>query len=201
MLKTLLGSFTKWLPIAFVILVFSFAIYAVVQQSLRLSANDPQVELTEEISQKLSEGEIPSAQAETVELSKTLTPFIMIFDKDKKLVYSTSVVNGKSATPPMGVLDAAKRFGENRVTWQPTKGVRLATVTRYFKGSNEGYVLVGRSLREVEKRIAKIGSIVLAAAMSALLGSFVLVASTDVVMKSPFQLMKGKPSTRGRRKK
>lgn len=55
-----------------------------------------------------------------------------------------------------GVLDYMRQHGEERVTWQPEKGVRMATVVvRYDKG----FVLAGRSMREVEIRISNIEKI------------------------------------------
>jgi hypothetical protein len=55
-----------------------------------------------------------------------------------------------------GVLDYMRQHGEERVTWQPEKGVRMATVVvRYDKG----FVLAGRSLREMEIQISNIEKI------------------------------------------
>lgn len=53
---------------------------------------------------------------------------------------------------PQGVLDSAQQHGQNRVTWQPEPRVRSAAVTVPFGGAQPGYVLAGRSLREVEQR-------------------------------------------------
>ena len=60
-----------------------------------------------------------------------------------------------------------------RLTWQPTPDVRIAAVTVYFSDSDQsiattssssvklrsGFVLVGRSLREVEARERQLGFI------------------------------------------
>jgi hypothetical protein len=43
-----------------------------------------------------------------------------------------------------------RRPGELRFTWQPQPGVRAASVLTSYDGHSRGYVLVGRSLREVE---------------------------------------------------
>jgi sensor histidine kinase regulating citrate/malate metabolism len=53
---------------------------------------------------------------------------------------------------PNGVLDAAKTKGETRITWQPKKGLRFALVVKYFNDQNSGYVVVGRSIKEIEAR-------------------------------------------------
>jgi hypothetical protein len=53
------------------------------------------------------------------------------------------------------VFDNAREKGENRITWEPKEGVRIAAVIKRFEGktaSTSGFVLAGRSLDEVEKR-------------------------------------------------
>src|SRR6266536_2297586 len=66
-----------------------------------------------------------------------------------------------------GIFDYVKQNGEDRLTWQPQTGIRSAIVVTQFKGTTSGFVLAGRSLREVGKRedsleqILGLGSIVL----------------------------------------
>jgi hypothetical protein len=43
-------------------------------------------------------------------------------------------------------------YSKDRITWQPQSGVRSAIVVTQFKGPNPGFILAGRSLREVEIR-------------------------------------------------
>ena len=43
------------------------------------------------------------------------------------------------------------RRGEDRLTWQPEPGVRSATVVVHYQGAQAGFVMAGRSLREVGK--------------------------------------------------
>jgi hypothetical protein len=52
----------------------------------------------------------------------------------------------------MGVFDYVRQHDQDRITWQPEPGVRIATVVAGYTGSQSGFVLAGRSLREVEKR-------------------------------------------------
>jgi hypothetical protein len=66
------------------------------------------------------------------------------------------VLNGQSPHLPDGVLDYVRRHGEDRITWQPEPGVRIATVVTRYSSARSGFVLVGRSMREVEKRIDQI---------------------------------------------
>ena len=61
--------------------------------------------------------------------------------------------------------------GQDRITWQPRTGVRQAIVAVYFHGRKTGYVVAGRSLREVEKRVDDLGLIVAAAWLVTLLAT------------------------------
>ena len=62
---------------------------------------------------------------------------------------ASAQLDGQIPELPKGVLDAARANGQNRVTWEPKEGVRIAAVVTRYDG---GFVLSGRSLREVEKR-------------------------------------------------
>lgn len=144
----------SWLPWAIMLTLVSATIYMAAQQTLRLSANDPQVEYAEDFAQRLVNGEVPDASlAEPkIDIAKSLSTYIIILDKDNKILFTTGVLDGKEVTPPDGVFTAAKERGQNQVTWQPAAGVRTAIVVNYYNGKNTGYVVVGKSLREVESR-------------------------------------------------
>ncbi len=150
-------KFRYWLPIAFVITVVFVTIYAVTQQSLRHSAYDPQIQLSEDIATTLSNGEsIDQLLPPKRELTKSLAPFVIVYDKNGKVVSSTATLNGQTPELPTGVLAYTKANGQDRFTWQPADDVREATIVSYFTGKYEGYVLVGRSMMEIENRIERI---------------------------------------------
>ena len=65
------------------------------------------------------------------------------------------ILDGKTPALPAGVLESSKELGENRVTWQPRDGVRIAAIIVAYK---DGYVLAGRNLREVEIREAQVST-------------------------------------------
>lgn len=117
-------------------------VYLVMQQNYRLSANDPQIQITRDF-----QGEIPK---ETVEISKSLSVFVAQFDKDGNLVKSNAKLDGNDISIPKGVFDYVRDHGEDKITWQPEKGVRQAIVVNKYK---DGFVVSGRSLSEIEKRI------------------------------------------------
>lgn len=142
----------------FIITVLSGLIYISLQQNYRLTANDPQIQIAEDTAALLNNNFdahsfVPS---NLVDISKSLGTFIIIFDDKGQPFASSAVLGGKTPVPPLGVFDYTKKQGEHRFTWQPEKGIRIATVIVGFNGKQKGYVLAGRSLREVEKRIDKL---------------------------------------------
>jgi hypothetical protein len=139
--------------------------YVAVQQSLRQSANDPQIQMAEDTAAALARGEALEAFGESgkkIDMARSLSPFLIIFDDNGQPVVSTVQLNGQTPAPPAGVLAYAKTHGENRVTWQPRPGVRNATVIIHYAGQKSGFVLAGRSLREVQARISAIGRLIAA---------------------------------------
>jgi hypothetical protein len=133
-------------------------IYLEVQQSLRMGANSPQIQMAEDAAAALNQGAntntaVPTGQ---VELSSSLAPFLDVYDTSGKPVAGSGLLDGKLPEYPLGALEAAKASGENRVTWQPRADVRVASVAVPYDG---GYVVAGRSLRETESRIAQAGQI------------------------------------------
>jgi hypothetical protein len=150
----ILGILKIWLPLAIVTTALSGLIFLVVQQDLRIGGNDPQIQIAEDVAAQISSGQNPLAFIPPikVEISKSLANYIIIFDANGKIIGSSAVLDGKAPTLPPGVLDKTKSNGETRFTWQPRTGVRSAVVIDYFKGPTNGYVMVGRSLREIENR-------------------------------------------------
>ena len=127
-------------------------VYGAVQQDLRQTANDPQIQLAENSAASLATATNIDVGTEKIDLVKSLSPFIIIVDKDNKVLASNAVMNGQTPVPPAGVFASAARSGENRVTWQPAPGVRIALVVVPVGNDKGQFVAVGRSLREVEKR-------------------------------------------------
>ncbi len=150
----MVSAIRYWIPLAIVITVLSLFVYIVAQQVIRQSANDPQVEISEDLAQHLSTGaQIPQFdQGDKVMIDKSLRTFIAIYNKKKLPLASNISLDGKQISPPDGVFDYADTHGQNRLTWQPKPGVRSAIVVTAYNDKSSGYILVGRSLREVEKR-------------------------------------------------
>jgi hypothetical protein len=141
-------------------LIFGFA-YTLAQQVLRQSADDPQIQIAQDAAVKLAEGKTPdffrSNVYGQVDLARGLAPFLIVFDAQGKPLASTGILNGKTPVPPAGVFEYAKKYGADRITWQPAPDVRIAAFLAYYNGSGGGFTLAGRSLREVENRSVSLG--------------------------------------------
>ncbi|HAO64515.1 TPA: hypothetical protein DCQ44_00870 [Candidatus Taylorbacteria bacterium] len=135
-------------------LVFA-SIYAMVQHVLRMDGYDPQIQYAEGTARVLSTGADPMALVpnSSIDISKDLDVFASVYDDQGKIVVSNGMLNNTRPSIPAGVLDYTRVHGQNRLTWQPANGVRIAAVVqRYSSTTTAGFVLMGRSLREVENR-------------------------------------------------
>jgi len=134
-------------------LIMGFA-YLIGQQVLRMSANDPQVEISESVVEALSQGQDPQAfsSLNATDMATSLAPFVIVYDAEGKAIAGTSQLDGQTPAPPKGVFDFAKAKGENRLTWKPKEGVRIAAIIKPYGGEKPGFALAGKSLRETEKR-------------------------------------------------
>jgi hypothetical protein len=142
----------RLLPMIAIVTVIFATMYSVSQQMLRLGANDPQIQLATDIANNInSGGSAQISNGDQVDLKHSLAPFTNVYDKNGQPLSGTGYLNGSFAKPPLGIMTAAKGQEYNAVTWQPEKGVRLATVA-VDAGHGEYFVVSGRSLREVERR-------------------------------------------------
>ena len=144
----------RFLSLLFVATIFCGISYFLVQQDLRWSANDPQIQMAEDGAVALGSGATATsvAAAPIVDISRSLSPFVIVFDDNGKPIASSAVLNGATPTIPFGIFQYVRMSGEDRFTWQPENGVRIAAVVVRFSGTSSGFILAGRSLREVEKR-------------------------------------------------
>jgi hypothetical protein len=136
------------------------AVYVAVQQDMRQSANDPQIQMAEDASLRLASRERPDAvlPSNHIDMSVSIAPFVIVFDGTGRPITSSGMLGNQIPVPPHGVFDYVRTHGEDRVTWQPRDDTRIAAVitayagTAGVAGAAPGFVLAGRSLREVEKR-------------------------------------------------
>lgn len=151
-------SLYLFLPYAVTITLLCGLLFLTLQQTLRLGANEPLVQLSLELSNRLSkEQEIPHQfPANKIDISKSISPFFYVYDVNRQFIGTTASINGEEVQIPKGVLEAARKNGQRRVTWQPAKDVRAALVVVHFKGQSEGFVATGRNLQETEALIFKL---------------------------------------------
>ena len=142
------------ITIAILVTVLSGLVYVTIQQSYRSGANDPQLQLAKDISYRLEinrsiENLLPN---DSIEISKSLSPFVVLYDNDGNPIRSTAALDGQLPKLPKGVFDFTRKNKENVLSWQPRKGVRMAMVVESVQSPNISFVAVGRSLAEVERR-------------------------------------------------
>jgi hypothetical protein len=175
----------SWLPIAVVATVLCALVAGAVQQDLRQTADDPQIQLAEDAATALAGGREPGAvvPAGEVDLAASLAPFVIVFDDAGKPLASSARLDGEVPIPPPGVFDFTREHGADRFTWQPRSGVRLATVVVRSGGGSPGFVLAGRSLREVERRVDQIQLMVVFGWVVALGASLVAVVGQSLLTR------------------
>jgi len=142
------------LVLAAICTVLALALYSIPQQVLRQGANDPQIALAGDLVARLEQG-IPPAEAVTtgpIDMARSLSPFVIVYDDQGQPLASQAQLDGKTPVPPHGVFDYVRQHGEDRVSWQPHRGVRIAAVIQRVNGTRPGFVLSGRNMREVEAR-------------------------------------------------
>lgn len=169
-------AFEIWLPLAVVIVIMTGTFYAAVQQNYRLSANDPQIQIAQDVAAALTSGQAPPEAVvpptPTTEIIPSLSTFVAIYSATGTPIGSSASLDGKLPVLPVGVFDFAQKFGENRFTWQPKPGARFAAIVVYFSGKSSGYVMAARSLREVELREKQLAIMSVTAGMVALILSY-----------------------------
>jgi hypothetical protein len=150
-----------WLCAGLVITALYATVVGAVQAVLRGGANDPQVQLAEDAAARLGQGASAATLAGTaVDMAASLSPFVIVYDRQGQVLASSGQLNGRMPTLPSGVLQDTRIGSERKVTWQPQAGVRIASVV---VATPQGYVVSGRSLREVEGRIEGLERFVLVA--------------------------------------
>lgn len=170
-----------WLPFAVVITALCGLVYLLIQQSMRMGLNDPQIQMAEDAASALNNGvTIDSVTTgPKVEMSASLAPFIVVYDAHGKAVSGTGLLNGQLPDYPRGSLDAAKQNGENRVTWQPNSNVRIASVAVPYK---DGFVVAGRNMREVENRESNAELIAVLVGLATLIATFIVITSGEIFL-------------------
>ena len=170
------SSFRRFVPLGFALSSVFFFGYLIEQQHLRLEANDQLVQIANDITLALAQGAPYSTftSPRPVDMSRSLSPYAIIFDGEQKMQTGSGVLDGVVPRPPKGVFEYVKLHREERVTWEPRRGVRVALVGVYHDGVNSGFVFAGRSLSEVERKIDELTKLTAFVWATSLLSTFVL---------------------------
>lgn len=160
--------FVVWVIMMFLVSFTCSLTYLISQQSLRLGANDLPAQLAKDTAIHLDNGKSPASivKSNSIDLAKSLDTFVIIYDNNKNLLASSGNINGSNPSYPKSVLDSVSKKGEVRVTWQPQKGLRFATIAMK---NGQDYIVAGRSLYETENLIDQMGWLVLLAWSAALI--------------------------------
>lgn len=171
-------------PLAVVITLFSGMLYVAVQQVLRQSANDPQIQMAEDAASALASGKPVESvvPASVVDIAASLSPYLVVYDDAGKPIAASGLLHNQMPALPPGVFDYVRQKGEDRITWQPEPGVRSAAVVTRAGGSRPGFVLAGRSLREVENRETNMEQLLGLGWLGTLLAAFIAVSLSQVLL-------------------
>ena len=107
---------------------------------------------------------------------------VQVINDSGRVLASSMRLHNELRTVPRGVLDNVRTYGEERVTWQPEPGIRMATITVLTPGSPGHFVTVGRSLAETEERIDRIGHSLLIAWLATVVVLLVVVAASESLL-------------------
>lgn len=145
-----------WVPLAVLATLMSALVYGSLQQAIRLAANYPQIQMATDISAALAVGEDPTPLIpdRSIDISLSLSPFVILYDDNGQPTLS-NVVAEETPTPPKGVFAYTRTHVDNRITWEPIKGTRIAAVVQYHGENGSGFVLVGRNMREVDRQLSR----------------------------------------------
>ncbi|MBI3627846.1 MAG: hypothetical protein HY220_03870 [Candidatus Sungbacteria bacterium] len=144
----------RWGLLAALISGIFLTIYATVQQNYRQTLNDPQIQMAEDAARAIETGADPVSLVDTasvVDVSQSLKPFLIIYNPGGNVAAASAILDGATPKPPDGVFEYVKNYGEDRITWEPRGGVRIASVITSAK-NNAYFILAGRNMREVEAR-------------------------------------------------
>jgi hypothetical protein len=181
--------FLRWLQLATVATALSLIVYVVAQQIGRHAANDPQIQMARDAALLLEGGQTPESVLPVahVDMSRSLAPFVIVLDDTGKVLARSATLRGAPRAVPQGVLTNVRDHGEERVTWQPEPGVRIASVIERYGGSPGGFVIAGRSLQETEERVVQFQRLILLGWALTLAGLAVVTAVTEYGVGGPDQ--------------
>jgi hypothetical protein len=185
-----IGVFFHWLPLGVAVIFLGGLLYTTVQQNYRQNLYDPQVQLVEDAVTGLSAGKIPTEvvpHTASIDATKSLATFMTAYDKEGNVIATNGTIGADQPKPPQGVFDYAREHGENRLTWQPVPNARIAIV---MKKTDNGFIMAGRNMREVESRINMLAKRTALGTLFILLATFVADLIGDAMRRKMMEAAK-----------
>ncbi|HEY3291099.1 MAG TPA: hypothetical protein VGK87_13295, partial [Anaerolineae bacterium] len=160
-------------------------IYIMSQQSLRISANDPQIQLAQDVASALAAGSSIDQlmPAMKIDIGTSLAPFVVVYDDAGNPVKGNGFLHDQLPQLPSGVFNYTRSAGEDRITWQTEQNIRVAAVIVSVKSAKTGFVMAGRSLFEVERRIDQMTLMVGLGWAGTLAVSLVVIAAVELLFR------------------
>ncbi len=145
--------FYHYIPLVLIATITCGLVYVTAQQIVRQGANDPQIQIAEDDASDLATaGQSTPHLVQSINPIHSLQPFVILYDQNGNIL-STNATDTNLLQMPKSIFSNIESRGEDRFTWEPQDGLRFAAViVRVPSKSTKEYVLVARSLREVEMR-------------------------------------------------
>lgn len=149
-----------WL-VAATLVTFLFGLfYIAVQQTLRLSANDPQTAIAHNVAATLGNSGRATIINGRIDVAYSPDVFTIVYDQRGAVVGGNGYLDGRIPRIPYGVLLHTPVHGTHAVTWEPKPGLRVAAVSAR---NRDYYVVSGRSLAVTEERVNKFTTLMITA--------------------------------------
>ena len=168
----------QFIPLGIAVTLLCLLMYLSLQQMYRNNLNDPQIQVSQEVKEALDAGTAPKdliSPGSQINIEDSLSTFLIVYGKDKKPIAATGRLEDKVPVLSEDIFMRVDKNGEVRTTWEPKNKVHIASV---IQKSNEYYILVGRSMKEIENRILVLGIQILIAWVATLIlvyGSMLIV--------------------------
>ena len=143
-------------------LFFSFALFTVsvvYQQVLRRGADQLPLKLVASASDQLAHGADPARfigghqrEISSRDFLNSNQFIVILFNQAGQPIISNSTLHGALPQPPVGIFRHASQHGLYKVTWQPSRGIRVALTVQPLPNGN--FIVAGQSLIPSETREA-----------------------------------------------
>jgi len=160
-----LPAFVTHFAALMIVTVLCGLIYVAVQHSYRSGANDPQLQIANDLKDAIQTNQSTTKwmSGDSVEISRSAAVFKTFYNSNGDPIQSTGFLDAQFPQIPKGVFDFTAKHQQDVLTWQPRAGVRMAMVVEAISSPHIAFVAVGRSLKEVEKRESMLVTMVLVA--------------------------------------